>query len=185
VVAPFVPRLANKAGGRQVIGIGFILMAAGFVGIGLVDASWAYAAFLLPILAIAVGMGLSNGPASSAATASVPEEQVGEASGVSNMARYVGAAVATALAATIYGTVQTNQLDDGASTADALASGLAAASWVMAVFSGLGILLAVVAIRRHRAGRSTIQDAAAAAAAHLHTIPTSAAESSATSRSRT
>ena len=71
---------------------------------GFVDASWKYAAFLLPLVAIAVGMGMSNGPASSAATASVPENQVGGASGVSNMARYVGAAVATALAATIYGT---------------------------------------------------------------------------------
>ncbi len=174
VVAPFVPALANKVGGRQVIGLGFILMAAGFVGIGLVDASWAYTAFLLPILAIAVGMGLSNGPASSAATSCVRQEQVGEASGVSNMARYVGAAVATALCATIYGTVQANRLDDGASASDALASGLGAASWLMAVISALGILLAVVAIRRHRATLGTAQDAAAAASAHLHTIPTSA-----------
>ena len=87
-------------------------MAAGFAGIGLVQASWTYAAFLLPILAIAVGMGLSNGPSSSAATACVPQAQVGGASGVSNMARYVGAAVATALAASIYGSVQAQQLDD-------------------------------------------------------------------------
>jgi Na+/melibiose symporter-like transporter len=174
VVAPFVPRLAHRLGGRQVIGIGFIAMAAGFVGIGLVDASWAYATFLLPILAIAVGMGLTNGPASSAATASVPQEQVGGASGVSNMARYVGAAVATALCATLYNSVQVNRLDDGASASDALASGLAAASWLMAVISALGIVLAVVAIRRHRAAEGTAQDAAASAAAHLHTIPTSA-----------
>ncbi len=177
VVAPFVPRLSNGLGGRQVIGVGFILMAAGFVGIGLVDAGWQYAAFLLPILAIAVGMGLSNGPSSSAATSCVRQEQVGEASGVSNMARYVGAAVATALAASIYGGVQANHLDDGASASDALASGLAAASWLMAVISALGILLALVAIRRHRAAQGTIQDAAASAAAHLHTIPTSAAGS--------
>ena len=119
VVAPLVPRLANRLGGRQVIGVGFIAMAAGFAVIGLVDSAWAYTAFLLPILAIAVGMGLSNGPASSAATASVPQEQVGGASGVSNMARYVGAAVATALCATIYASVQSNQLDDGASAGDA------------------------------------------------------------------
>ena len=59
-------------------------------------------------------MGLSNGPSSSAATACVDEKQVGEASGVSNMARYVGAAVATALAATVYGTVIANQTEDGA-----------------------------------------------------------------------
>jgi heme/copper-type cytochrome/quinol oxidase subunit 2 len=93
------------------------------------------------------------------------------------MARYVGAAVATALCATIYATVQANQLDDGASAPDALASGLAAAAWLMAVISALGILLAVVAIRRHRAAEGTTQDAAASAAAHLHTIPTSASGS--------
>lgn len=178
VIAPFVPKLANKLGGRQVIGVGFIAMAAGFVAIGFTDSSWKYTTFLIPILAIAIGMGLSNGPSSSAATACVPQEQVGGASGVSNMARYVGAAVATALCATIYATVQADKLDDGASAADALASGLAAAAWLMAVISALGILLALVAIRRHQAAQGTAQDAAASAAAHLHTIPTSASGSS-------
>jgi EmrB/QacA subfamily drug resistance transporter len=176
VVAPLVPKLAHKLGGRQTIGAGFIIMTAGFAWIGFADGSWKYAAFLLPVIAIAVGMGLSNGPASSAATASVPAAQVGGASGVSNMARYVGAAVATALAATVYGTVIANQKDDGATASDALASGLSAAAWVMTAISALGILLAVVAIRRHRAAQGTILDAAASAAAHLHTLPTTATE---------
>jgi MFS family permease len=174
LVAPLVPKLAKKFGGRQVIGAGFVIMTAGFAAIGLADASWVYLTFLLPLIAIAMGMGLSNGPSSSAATASVPEEQVGEASGVSNMARYVGAAVATALAATVYSTVTDNQRGDGASAGAALASGLAAAAWVMVVFSALGILLALVAIRRHRAAQGTVADAAASAAAHLHTLPTTA-----------
>lgn len=177
VIAPFVPRLAHRMGGRQVIGIGFVLMTAGFVAVGFTQSSWAYAAFLVPILAIAVGMGLTNGPASSAATSCVPQEQVGSASGVSNMARYVGAAVATALVATIYSSVQAGRVEDGESAADALAAGIAAASWVMAVISVLGILLAVVAIRRHRAAVGTTQDAAASAAAAVHTIPTSASGS--------
>ncbi len=176
LVAPFVPRLAARFGGRQTIGGGFAITTAGFVAIGLADVSWQYAAFLLPLVAIAVGMGLSNGPSSSAATASVPEHQVGEASGVSNMARYVGAAVATALAATIYGSVATNRAEDGESVAEALTAGLAAASWVMAVFSALGLLLAVVVIVRHRTGDGTLGDSAAAAAAHLHTLPTSAVQ---------
>ena len=81
---------------------------------GFVDGSWRYAAFVLPLIAVAVGMGLSNGPASSASTACVSADQVGAASGVSNMARYVGAAVATALAATIYGNVITSQTAAGA-----------------------------------------------------------------------
>lgn len=173
VVAPFVPRLAGKLGSREVIGLGFILMAIGFAVIGRVESSWAYASFLLPILAIAVGMGLSNGPASSAATSCVPEKQVGEASGVSNMARYVGAAVATALAASRYAGVQANQIADGASRSDALAAGLGAASWLMVVISVLGILLAVAAIRRQKAATGTALDAAASASAHLHTLPTS------------
>jgi EmrB/QacA subfamily drug resistance transporter len=176
VVAPLVPRLAGRFGGRQVIGAGFALTTVGFAVIGLVDSDWKYLAFLLPLIAIAVGMGLSNGPASSASTAAVPASQVGEASGVSNMARYVGAAVATALAASIYASVTANRVDQGKSQAEALAGGLAAASWVMAVFSAIGLLLAVLVIVRHRTGRATLSDSAAAAAAHLHTLPTTAAE---------
>jgi EmrB/QacA subfamily drug resistance transporter len=181
VVAPLVPKLAAKLGGRQTIGLGFVLTTAGFVVVAFVDSSWKYGAFLLPLVGIAVGMGLSNGPASSAATASVPEHQVGGASGVSNMARYVGAAVATALAATIYDTVISNQTDKGASPGDALASGLAAASWLMAVFSFLGVLMALV-IARHRMAKGTLNDAAAAAAAVTHTLPTSATAGSVSHR---
>jgi hypothetical protein len=118
-------------------------------------------------------MGLSNGPASSASTACVPAQQVGAASGVSNMARYVGAAVATALAASIYSSVTTSRADQGASTSSALASGLSATSWVMAVFSVAGVLMAVL-MGRHREPVGTLQDAAAAASAHTHTLPTSA-----------
>ena len=173
VVAPLVPKLAAKFGGRQTIGVGFVLTTAGFVIVGLVQSDWRYVAFLLPLVAIAVGMGLSNGPASSAATASVPQSQVGGASGVSNMARYVGAAVATALAATVYGTVIGNRTDDGVGQAEALADGLAAASWLMAVFSFLGVLMALV-IAKHRAARGTVDDAVASAAAVTHTLPTTA-----------
>jgi MFS family permease len=173
VVAPLVPRLAARLGGRETIALGFLVTAAGFVIVGLVDDSWQYRAFLLPLVAIAVGMGLTNGPASSAATAAVPENQVGGASGVSNMARYVGAAVATALAATVYSTVIGNQTDDGASRADALAAGLGAAGWMMAVFCAMGVVMAVVA-GRHRAATGTLDDAVASAAAVAHTLPTSA-----------
>ena len=160
-VAPFVPKVAAKFGGRQIVGAGFALTAVGFAWIGFVDGSWRYAAFVLPLIAVAVGMGLSNGPATSASTACVAPAQVGAASGVSNMARYVGAAVATALAATIYGNVIASKTAEGQSSVDALSSGLATASWVMAVFSLAGVAMAVVMGRhtccpRHarRLGRS-------------------------------
>ena len=172
-VAPLVPRLAAKFGGRNVVGAGFAIMAAGFAAIGLSQSSWAYLAFVLPLIAVAIGMGLSNGPASSAATAAVPANQVGEASGVSNMARYIGAAVATALAASIYGSVITTQTASGAGAADALSAGLSRASWVMAGFSAAGVVMAVV-MGRHRPPQGTLQDAAASAASVSHTLPTTA-----------
>lgn len=89
------------------------------------------------------------------------------------MARYVGAAVATALAATIYGSVTANRTAAGGSAGDALESGLGAASWVMAGFSLAGAFMALV-MGRHRSTQGTLEDAAAAAAAHTHTLPTSA-----------
>src|SRR4029079_826452 len=55
VVAPLVPRLAARFGGRQVIGTGFVITTAGFAVIGLVQPSWRYLAFVLPLIAIAVG----------------------------------------------------------------------------------------------------------------------------------
>jgi hypothetical protein len=173
LVAPLVPRLAARFGCRQVIGVGFAVTAGGFAAIGFVEPSWRYLAFLLPLIAVAVGMGLSNGPASSAATAAVSADQVGAASGVLNMARYVGAAVATALAASIYASVTANRTAAGETASEALSSGLALASWVMAVFSLAGVFMALV-MARHRAAKGTVHDSAAAAAAHTHTLPTSA-----------
>ena len=172
-VTPLLPRLTARLGGRQTIALGFAVTTAGFVVVGFTKGSWSYAAFFLPLIAIAVGMGLSNGPSSSGATASVPPAQVGEASGVSNMARYVGAAVATALAATVYGSVAANHEGDGASTASSLAAGLGAASWLMAALSIVGVAIALVVIARYKSGRglNTLDDVLAAAASSVHTIP--------------
>jgi MFS family permease len=173
-----VPRWAARLGGRQVVGLGFAVTTIGFAVIGFVTDSWAYSAFVLPLIAIAIGMGMSNGPASAASTSSVPVSQVGEASGVSNMARYVGAAVATAIAATVYSQVTLNRSDGGTPTSSGLAAGVAATAWVMAIFSVLGVLMAVVMGRRARAARGTLADAAAAAAAGFHTVPTTTQEDS-------
>ena len=174
VVAPLVPRFAARIGARQVVGLGFAITAAGFALIGFAEADWLYRAFVIPLVAVAVGMGMSNGPASSASTACVPTDQVGSASGVSNMARYVGAAVATALAATIYSSVTASRTAEGVPAGEALTAGLSATAWMMAVFSVAGVVMAVLMGRHARSAKGTLEDAAAAASAHTHTLPTSA-----------
>jgi MFS family permease len=170
VVTPFITKLASRLGGAPVIALGFGLAAAGFAVLAFVKASWTYAAFVGPLVALAIGLGLANGPASSGSTAAVAEEEVGQASGISNMARYVGAALAVAAVAMVFNAVINNHLADGASQADALASGLGSACLLMAILSASGVAL-VVFLRRHRPREPEAIDLAAAAAAPLHTIP--------------
>jgi hypothetical protein len=121
-------------------------------------------------VALAVGLGIANGPASSGSTASVSPDQVGSASGISNMSRYVGAAVAVAAAAMVSNAVNVDRREAGESAADALASGLAAASVMMAIWCALGVAL-VVLLARGRRARTRAVDRAAAAAVSVHTIP--------------
>ena len=54
-----------------------------------------------------------------------------------------------------------------------LSAGLATASWVMAVFSLVGVAMAVV-MGRHKVADGTLADSGAAVGAHTHTLPTSA-----------
>jgi hypothetical protein len=127
---------------------------------------------VLPLIVLSAGLGLSNGPASSASTSAVVPDQVGQASGISNMARYIGGSLWVAAVATIYNSVTVDHLQSGESSADALAAGLSRASLFLAICSGAGIALALL-MARHRPSRPTAVDrAAAAAGATSHTIPT-------------
>src|SRR3954454_15163619 len=166
-VTPLITPLAAKLGGARAVGLGFLLATAGFFALTFVSASWAYAAFVLPLVGLAVGLGISNGPASSGSTSSVAPEQVGQASGISNMARYIGGSVAVAAAAMVNNAVLTNHQAAGASDADALAAGLAGASLMMALWCVAGVGL-VVLLRRYHPKRI---DRAAAASSVFHTIP--------------
>jgi MFS family permease len=173
-ITPLITPLASRIGGARAVALGFALAAAGFGALAFVDASWTYGAFVIPLVGLAIGLGIANGPASSGSTSSVSADQVGQASGISNMARYVGAAVAVAAVAMVDNAVTNNHKAAGASTPDALASGLAAASLLMAIWSAAGIAL-VVLLRRQRAARARPVDIAAAAAATAHTLPVGAA----------
>ena len=145
LVAPLVSGLAARIGMRTAVALGFAVTTAGFAALVFFDRSWGYGLFVLPLIATAAGMGLVNGCASSAATASVPPDQVGAASGISNMARYVGAALLTAASATIYA---------GAQQSAQLASGVARCALLMAITALAGTAIAVL-YGRFRHARAT------------------------------
>jgi EmrB/QacA subfamily drug resistance transporter len=161
LVAPFVASVASRTGTRQAIALGFAITTAGFFALVFLTDSWSYGLFVLPLAAIAVGMGFSNGCASAAATSAVSPDEVGAASGISNMARYVGAALLTAAAATVYST--------NAAGPHGIVGGVARSALLMAITSAVGVALALL-YGRHRPRQV---DRAAAAAAAVHTVPVS------------
>jgi len=172
VTAPLITPFVRRVGSRTVIVAGFIAATIGLGAFGFIGPSWKYAAMVGPLIAIAAGLGLANGPASSIATACVPEDQVGAASGISNMGRYVGAAVLTSVAAAVYNTVTTNHRSGGASASASLAYGFSRAAIALAVFCACGIALAAL-VGRHRTDKAGTIHYAAAAAATSHTVSTS------------
>jgi EmrB/QacA subfamily drug resistance transporter len=170
-VTPLITPLAVKIGTRMAIVAGFGLAAIGFGALAFVESSWSYAVFVLPLVVLSAGLGLSNGPASSASTSSVPSDQVGQASGISNMARYIGGSLFVAVIATVYNSVTVDHEKNGASAADALAAGLGRSALVLAVLSASGIAVALLMARHHQRNPDAVH-LAAAAAASTHTIPT-------------
>jgi Na+/melibiose symporter-like transporter len=169
-ITPAIAPLAAKLGGARAVVIGFGLAAVGFAALAFVQASWEYWAFLAPLVGLSIGLGLANGPASSGPTSAVSADEVGQASGISNMSRYVGAAVAVAAVATINTTVAGNRRAAGDTASEALAAGLAGSALLMAIVSAMGVLL-VGLMRRQKIARARTVDRAAAAAITTHTIP--------------
>ena len=170
-ITPLITPLAGRIGGGRAVALGFLLATIGFGVLAFVDDSWQYVLFVIPMVVLAIGLGIANGPASSGSTASVSADQVGAASGISNMARYVGAAVAVAGVATVSNAVTVNRQEAGDSASEALAAGLASASLLMAIMSALGVAL-IVLMRRQHIRETRAVDRAAAAAATTFTIPT-------------
>lgn len=169
VLAPAITPIVAKIGARITIAVGFIIMSASFAVLAAVQSSWGYALFVLPLIGVAAGMSLQNGPASSISTSSVDQSQVGAASGISNMSRYVGAAVMTAIVASVYFGVDDRQTAAGATASDALASALAWSSIAMGIWCVLGIALAFL-MGRHRIRKPEAIDFASAAASTAHTL---------------
>jgi EmrB/QacA subfamily drug resistance transporter len=167
-ITPLIAPLAGKIGGGPAVALGFALATVGFIVLAFVQASWTYAAFVVPLIALAVGLGIANGPASSGSTSAVAPAEVGQASGISNMARYIGASVAVAIVATLFNAVTNNGREAGDAAGEALAAGLGAACVLMAVWAFLGVLLVRVLAKQ----RIVRLGAAHYAAATVHTLPT-------------
>jgi EmrB/QacA subfamily drug resistance transporter len=135
VVAPLAGGLVNRLGERRLIVVGLLAQALGLAWIGRMAAPDVAYIQLVPALIVAgAGVSMAMPAAQNAVFGSVAAAEVGKASGVFNMFRFLGGVFGTALVVVVFSA--TGHVD----SPQAFSAGFAAATGVTAALSLLGAL---------------------------------------------
>jgi EmrB/QacA subfamily drug resistance transporter len=103
VVAPLSGALINRLGERLLISVGLALQAVAFTWISLIatpDA--AYSQLVLPLILAGSGVSLAMPAAQNAILSSVAKPEIGKASGIYNMIRFLGGVCGIAIAGAVF-----------------------------------------------------------------------------------
>jgi MFS family permease len=95
-------RLADRIGYRVPVVGGLLVMTVGFLILSRVDVGTTDAELWLPIVLCGAGVGLAYSTTSAAGLAAVPAEEAGQAAGIINMARFLGAVFIIAVGTIFY-----------------------------------------------------------------------------------
>lgn len=107
VLSPwFVPRL----GLRLTLGVGLLIIAAGFACLHILQIDSPYWDLAWPLLIMSTGIGMCNAPPTSAIMIATPDDKQGVASAVNDTTREVGAALGIALAGSLLAAQYTRAL---------------------------------------------------------------------------
>jgi len=117
VAAPLGAKLAQKIHVRYSVSLGMLLVALAIYLFTGLDARTSASELTLPLMVLAVGMGIGMAPLTNAVASSVPAHEVGVASAVLNLTRNIAGAVAIALFGTLLSNVtESKVLEVGANT---------------------------------------------------------------------
>ncbi len=151
-VAPFAGPLAEKYGPRLFMAGGLALQAIALTWIAFVsELGMAWTELIGPFVLAGVGMALVFAPAASAVLGSVRPERAGQASGVNNAIREVGAVFGVAVLGTVF------SANGALDTPQAFLDGTFPAVLVGAALTGLGALVALL----HRSSQPQAKPATA------------------------
>jgi MFS family permease len=142
-----------RVGFRPVAAVGMAMMGAGALLLTQVSVSGSYFGdIFLGLLVFGPGIGLAFVTATVAALAGVAEHESGLASGLSNTAFQMGAAIGTAIVATVAVSQTKDYLaaDANANPLVALTEGFQSAFLAVALLAGVGVVLALLLLGRPR-----------------------------------
>lgn len=133
VVAPVAGNLVNRIGERPLIVAGLILQAVGMSWIALIAApDLAFSKLIAPLILSGAGVSMAMPAAQNAVLNSVARTEVGKASGIFNMFRFLGGVTGIAIAVAVFAAT------GGFGSANAFTAGFVAATGVSAILSLLG-----------------------------------------------
>jgi predicted MFS family arabinose efflux permease len=157
-----------RVGFRPVAALGMALMGGGALLLTQVSVGGSYFGdIFFGLLVFGPGVGLAFVTASIAALAGVPEQESGLASGLSNTAFQVGAAIGVAIVTTVAVTRTDDYLaaHSHASPLVALTEGFQSAFLAVAILAGIGVALALLLLGRpHGVPQEQLEPAAGATA---------------------
>ena len=146
LTAPIAGGIVSKVGERPLVVTGLLMQAVGLGWIAMIVApSVSYLALVAPLVLAGVGVSMAMPAAQNAILSSVAVTEMGKASGVFNMARFLGGMFGiAALVATFSAT-------GAANTAAHFSSGFAAAMMLASALSLAGALVGLVLPARQKA----------------------------------
>lgn len=103
VVAPFAGKLVNRIGERPLVVIGLGMQAFGMACIGMIAApALSYVQLVAPLVLTGAGASMAMPAAQNAVLSSVRPSEIGKASGIFNMLRYLGGVFGIAILAAVF-----------------------------------------------------------------------------------
>jgi EmrB/QacA subfamily drug resistance transporter len=142
-------QLVTRVGVKPVIAAGMAFLTIGLLYFTQVSVGGSYLGDLLPgFLLIAVGLGFSFVPISIAALAGVRASQAGLASGLFNTSQQIGGALGIAALSAIATSTTEDAVASGTAVPNALTDGFERAFIWGGIIAALGILVALVLVRR-------------------------------------
>ncbi len=101
VFSPLGGRLSDSLGRRAPAVVGMALITLGAFPFLLVDPAWSWLVYLVPLVFIGAGLGLSMAPVQTTAIETAPSSQAGQASGLFSTMRYLGSILGSSVMAAV------------------------------------------------------------------------------------
>jgi EmrB/QacA subfamily drug resistance transporter len=153
-------QLVNRVGVKPVIAAGMTLLAVGLLYFTQVSVGGSYVGDLLPgFLLIAAGLGFSFVPISIAALAGVQPSEAGLASGLFNTSQQIGGALGIAALSAVASSTTNDAVASGTPLPKALTDGFESAFIWGGVVAAIGIVVALVLVRRSELEQPVAEEA--------------------------